>query len=63
MPKPPLPKDKVKSVQLNVLFRQDEMEALKKQAIDAECRTLSEYIRTCIKHYEKCKRINPYFGL
>jgi hypothetical protein len=63
MPKPPLPKGKGKTCQLNVMFRIDEMEKIRAQALNDECRTVSEYIRKCISHYERCKTINPYFGL
>jgi hypothetical protein len=62
MPKPPLPPHLVKNVVLKVVFRQSEIEHLKKTAIKNGCRTLSQYVRKALIHYENYQNsgINPY---
>ena len=62
MPKPPLPPHLVKSVELRVVFRVSEIEHLKKTAIKNGCRTLSQYVRKALIHYEMYQNSlsNPY---
>jgi len=59
MPKPPLPPHLVKNVQLKVFFRDSEMKHLKKMAVKHKCKTLSEYVRKALIHYENSNNDLP----
>jgi len=48
MPKPAIPPQQDKGVKLQIRFTAEELEVLKKRAIETGSKTLSEYVRRCI---------------